>query len=78
MGVPITFLDKANPNQFEIIMLANGNTRSNVNNEILNKVGYQNHVNDKGGLGIVNGKENMQESLFNKIKNSFVKKNITW
>ena len=63
MGVPITFLDKANPNQFEIIMLANGNARSNVDNEILTKVGYvkhkddhvNDHVNDKGGLGIVNG-----------------------
>ncbi|NDU79013.1 modification methylase, partial [Actinomadura sp. DSM 109109] len=30
MGVPITFLDKYNPDQFEILMLANGNARSNV------------------------------------------------
>ena len=55
MGVPITFLDKANPNQFEIIMLANGNARSNVDCDILKKVGYKKHVNDKGGLGIVKG-----------------------
>ena len=55
MGVPITFLDKANPNQFEIIMLANGNARSNVDDDILRMVGYQKHNNDKGGLGIVNG-----------------------
>lgn len=55
MGVPITFLDKANPNQFEIIMLANGNARSNVDNEILTKVGYVKHKDNKGGIGIVNG-----------------------
>lgn len=38
-------------------MLANGNARSNVDGDILKKVGYQkhDHVNDKGGLGIVNG-----------------------
>lgn len=40
-------------------MLANGNARSNVDNEILTKVGYikhqDDHVNDKGRLGIVDG-----------------------
>mgnify|MGYP000409738253 FL=1 len=35
MGVPITFLDKYSPDQFEIIMLANGNARTNVDPEIL-------------------------------------------
>lgn len=55
IGVPITFLDKYNPNQFEILMLANGNARSNVADDILRMVGYQKHNNDKGGLGIVNG-----------------------
>lgn len=55
IGVPITFLDKYNPNQFEILMLANGNARSNVADDILRMVGYQKNNNDKGGLGIVNG-----------------------
>src|SRR3546814_15242014 len=30
MGVPITFLDKYSPDQFEIVMLANGNARTHV------------------------------------------------
>lgn len=54
MGVPITFLDKYNPNQFEIIMLANGNARTNVSPEILTKVKYQKHPKDRGGVGIIN------------------------
>ena len=36
-------------------MLANGNARSNVDNEILTKVGYVKHKDNKGGIGIVNG-----------------------
>lgn len=55
MGVPITFLDKYSPEQFEIIMLANGNARSNVSAETLAKVGYRQHSEDKGGVGIING-----------------------
>ena len=55
MGVPITFLDRYCPEQFEIIMLANGNTRTNVDKRILKLVGYKPHPEDRGGVGIING-----------------------
>ncbi|PWC17199.1 modification methylase [Brenneria roseae subsp. roseae] len=56
MGVPITFLDKYSPDQFDIIMLANGNARTNVSSEILREVGYHPHSEDRGGVGIINGR----------------------
>lgn len=56
MGVPITFLNTHNPNQFEIIMLANGNARTNNDSVLLKSVGYIPTDGDKGGLGLVNGK----------------------
>lgn len=56
MGVPITFLDKYSPDQFEIIMLANGNARTNVPLETLAEVGYRPHSEDRGGVGIINGR----------------------
>ncbi|WP_421446597.1 adenine-specific methyltransferase EcoRI family protein, partial [Agrobacterium tumefaciens] len=56
MGVPITFLDKYSPDQFEIIMLANGNARTNVSSRTLKEVGYRLHAEDRGGVGIVNGR----------------------
>jgi hypothetical protein len=55
MGVPITFLDKYSQDQFEIVMLANGNARTNVSPETLKEVGYRQHPQDKGGVGIING-----------------------
>lgn len=54
MGVPITFIDKYNPDQFEIIMLANGNARTNTSQDILSQVSYRPHSKDKGGVGIIN------------------------
>ncbi|WP_305408813.1 type II toxin-antitoxin system RelB/DinJ family antitoxin [Photobacterium leiognathi] len=56
MGVPITFLDKYSPEQFEIIMLANGNARTNVPSNVLSEVNYQLHPEDKGGVGIIDGR----------------------
>lgn len=56
MGVPITFLDKYNPEQFEIIMLANGNARTNTRSDVLAEVGYRRHPDDRGGVGILNGR----------------------
>ncbi len=53
MGVPITFLDKYNPDQFEIVMLANGNARTNTPLDILDQVAYRPHSKDKGGVGII-------------------------
>ena len=56
MGVPVTFLDKYNPDQFEIIWQASGNTRACAPKEILIELGYKPHPEDRGGCGIVYGK----------------------
>ena len=53
MGVPISFLDKYNPDQFEILMLANGNVHSNATLCTIDKAGYKKHPEDKGGLGVI-------------------------
>ncbi|MBQ8968510.1 MAG: adenine-specific methyltransferase EcoRI family protein [Bacteroidaceae bacterium] len=55
MGVPITFLDKYNPNQFEIVWQASGNTRACAPVEILKELGYKPHPEDRGGCGVVKG-----------------------
>lgn len=55
MGVPITFFDKYSPDQFEILMLANGNARTNVAPATLAEVKYRPHPDDRGGVGIING-----------------------
>lgn len=56
MGVPITFLDKYSPDQFEIVMLANGNARTNVPPKTLVEAGYRPHSEDRGGVGVINGR----------------------
>ena len=55
VGVPITFLDKYNPDQFEIIWQASGNTRACAPSEILSELEYKPHKDDRGGCGIVKG-----------------------
>ena len=55
MGVPITFLDKYNPDQFEIIWQASGNTYANAPKEILKEIGYSQHPEDRGGCAILRG-----------------------
>ena len=71
MGVPITFLDKYNPNQFEIFWQASGNTRASAPKEILEQVGYKAHPEDRGGCGVVNGKRQYSRIL---IRNKHPKK----
>ena len=56
MGVPITFLDKYNPYQFEIIWQACGNTRASAPSDLLRELQYKPHPEDRGGCGVVNGK----------------------
>lgn len=56
MGVPISFLDKYNPDQFDIIWQASGNTRASAPEEVLEKLGYQIHSEDRGGCTVVNNK----------------------
>ena len=56
MGVPITFLDKYNPDQFEIIWQACGNTRASAPSDILKELQYKTHPEDRGGCGVIKGK----------------------
>lgn len=58
MGVPISFLDKYCPEQFEIIWIACGNTYANAPKEILEELKFNPNMKYGGGLGstIVNGK----------------------
>ena len=57
MGVPITFLNKYNPNQFEIISVACGNSWGNYK-ETLKKLNFKPEIKYGGGLGaaVLNGK----------------------
>ena len=55
MGVPITFMDKYNPEQFEIIWQASGNTRASAPKEVLTYLNYRPHKEDRGGCTVVNG-----------------------
>jgi len=56
MGVPLSFLDKHCPEQFEIIWQASGNTRASAPKEILRRLNYRQHPEDRGGCTIVKGK----------------------
>jgi hypothetical protein len=56
MGVPISFLDKYSPEQFQILWQASGNTRASAPKEILKKLEYHAHPEDRGGCGIIDGK----------------------
>ncbi|MBR2234871.1 MAG: adenine-specific methyltransferase EcoRI family protein [Prevotella sp.] len=63
MGVPITFLDKYNPHQFEIVWQASGNTRASAPSAVLKEIGYKIHREDRGGCGVVNGKRQYSRIL---------------
>ncbi len=52
MGVPISFLDKYSPEQFEIAGMAAGNSRATGFNF---DVQYRPHPNDRGGCGVIEG-----------------------
>jgi hypothetical protein len=56
MGVPISFLSKYSPEQFDIIWQASGNTRASAPIEILKTLNYCPNPQDKGGGAIVDGK----------------------
>jgi len=56
MGVPISFLNKYSPEQFEIIWQASGNTRASAPKTILERLKYKIHPEDRGGCTILNGK----------------------
>lgn len=67
MGVPVTFINKLNINQFEIIWQASGNTRASTPDKLLKELGYIAHKDDRGGCGIVDGKR-VYSRLFIKHK----------
>jgi len=58
MGVPITFLDKYCPEQFEILWIACGNSYANAPKEILEELKFNPTVKYGGGLGtpVLHGK----------------------
>lgn len=55
MGVPISFLDKYDPEQFEIVWQASGNTRVSAPASVLKTLGYTKTKVDRGGCGVVAG-----------------------
>ncbi len=69
MGVPITFLDKYNPDQFEIVWQASGNTRACAPAVILQELGYRPHKEDRGGCGVINGKRVYSRILIRRKQN---------
>ena len=50
-GVPITFLNYHNPEQFDIIGLASRHSYANYKEE-LKSIGFNPNIDSKGGLGI--------------------------
>lgn len=68
MGVPITFMDKYNPDQFEIIWQASGNTRASAPKEILTELKYRAHEADRGGCTIVHGERTYGRILIRRKK----------
>jgi len=61
-GVPITFITKYNPNQFEILWQASGNTRASAPVDVLTMLGYKKHIEDRGGCPVLKNKR-----LFSRI-----------
>ena len=53
MGVPITFMDKYNPEQFEILGICAGNSRLN---KFYGIVPYTPHIEDRGGCAVLHNK----------------------
>lgn len=68
MGVPITFMDKYCPEQFEIVWQASGNTRASAPKEVLETLGYCIHPEDRGGCSVVNGKRTYGRVLIRRRK----------
>lgn len=66
-GVPITFMDKYNPKQFEIIWQASENTRACCPHAILHdELHYIQHSENRGDCGIVNEKRVYSRILIRK------------
>lgn len=66
MGVPMSYLTKHCPEQFEIVGMASGNTRLNGFNY---KVPYTPTKADRGGVGLLNGKRTYARILIKRKGN---------
>lgn len=63
MGVPITFMDKYCPEQFEIVGMASGNSRAT---GFYYNVPYTPHPEDRGGVGVINNQRQYARILIKK------------
>ncbi|OGD79870.1 DNA methyltransferase [Candidatus Collierbacteria bacterium RIFOXYB1_FULL_49_13] len=68
MGVPISFIDKYSPDQFEIIWQASGNTRASAPKDILTSLNYRQRPEDRGGCTVVNGRRTYGRIFIKKRK----------
>jgi hypothetical protein len=68
MGVPVTFLDKYNPEQFEVIWQATGNTRVSASDKVLEELGYKQNKEDRGGCPVLKGKRTYSRILIKRKK----------
>ena len=73
MGVPVSFLDKYCPEQFEIIWQASGNTRASAPKEVLKKLHYKQHHEDRGGCCVINGKRTYSRIFIRKKNENRIK-----
>jgi hypothetical protein len=67
MGVPISFLNKYNPDQFAIVWQASGNTRASAPKDILKYLKYTPHPEDRGGCTVINGKRTYGRILIQRV-----------
>ena len=68
-GVPVSYLFGYNPNQFEIIWQASGNTRASTPKNILEILGYNKNEYDRGGCGVINNQRIYSRILIKRKKN---------
>lgn len=72
MGVPLTFMDRFCPEQFDIIWEASGNTRASAPKEVLDQLGYIQNKEDRGGCCMISGKR-CYDRIFIRKKESTAK-----
>lgn len=65
MGVPLTFLEKYCPEQFEIVGMASGNSRAC---GFFYDVPYTPHPADRGGVGVIDGVRQYARILIRKVQ----------
>lgn len=69
MGVPISFLDRYNPDQFEIITCACGNSWANYKDALIS-LNYNDSIPSRGGTPVLDGKLMYTRILIRKKTNS--------